>query len=197
VGFAARSTPKGVVFLLPFAFFLLPFALAVAPAAAADVREALRGKTVIVSWSESDRELDISSGNETPYSVQAEARFLFGADGQIATRYDRTISGRRPFSAAQTFDANGSMLTGPASGVYKIVKIEFQGRGFAASLVWGTHGAQQIKVAVGPGASSCTGEFLQGTDRTGSTDYVSPVDGKTKRSISRQVSGLSCQIANG
>lgn len=170
---------------------------AVAPAAAADVRDALRGKTVVVSWSESDRELDISSGNETPYSVQTEARFSFGADDQIATRYDRTIGNRRPFSATQTFDANGSMLTGPASGVYKIVKIEFQSRGFAASLVWGNHGAQQIRVDVGPGAGACTGEFLQGTDRTGSTDYVSPVDGKMKRSISRQVSGLNCQIANG
>jgi hypothetical protein len=169
---------------------------AVAPASAADVRQALVGKTIVVSWSESDREMDISSGDETPYTVQTEARFLFGADGQIATRYDRTINDRRPFSAAQTFDANGSLLTGPASGVYKIVKIEFQDRGFAASLVWGNHGAQQIKVAVGPAASACTGEFLQGTDRTGGTDYVSPVDGKKKRSISRQVSGLRCQIVN-
>ena len=171
--------------------------LAVASASPADVRQALVGKTVVVSWSESNREMDISSGNETPYTVQTEARFVFGADGQIATRYDRTINDRRPFSTAQTFDANGMLLTEPASAPYKIVKIEFQDRNFAASLVWGNHGAQQIRVAVGPGASACTGEFLQGTDRTGGTDYISPVDGKKKRSISRQVSGVSCQIANG
>ena len=134
---------------------------------------------------------------DTPYSIKTEARFFFGADGQIATRYDRTFNDKRPFSASQTFDANGSLLTGPASGVFKIVKIEFNGRSLAASLVWGNHGAQQIIVAVGSAASACVGNFMQGTDTTDATEYIAPVDGKLKRSISRQVSGIRCQIANG
>jgi hypothetical protein len=171
--------------------------LAVVPAAAADVRDALRGKTIVLSWSESDREMDVASGAEYPYSVKTEARLFFGADGQIATRYDRTFNDKRAFSASQTFDANGSLLTGPASGVFKIVKIEFNGRGLAASLIWGNHGAQQIAVAVGPAARSCVGNFMQGTDTAGATEYIAPVDGKLKRSISRQVSGIRCQIANG
>jgi hypothetical protein len=171
--------------------------IAAAPASAADVRPELVGKTIVVSWSESDREMDISSGHQYPYTVRSEARFVFGADGQIATRYVRAIDGRAPFSAAQTFDADGSLLTGPTSRVYKIVKVEFQDRNFAASLVWGNHGAQQIRIAVGLGASACTGEFLQGTDHTGNTDYASPFDGRMKRSMSRQVSGVRCQIANG
>ena len=170
---------------------------AVAPAAAADVREALRGKTVIVSWSETDREMDVASGAQYPYSIKAEARFFFGADGQVATRYGRTINDKHTFSASQTFDANGTPLTTRATGSFKIVKIEFNGRGLTASLIWGNHGAQQIVVEVGPAASACDGNFMQGTDTSGATEYIAPVDGKLKRSISRQVSGMGCQIANG
>ena len=170
---------------------------AAAPAAAGDVRQALAGRTVIVAWSESDREMDVASGAEYGYSVKTDARFFFAADGRIVTRYDRTINDKHPFSALETFDANGALLTGPASGVFKIVKVDLAPSGLTASLVWGNHGAQQISVALDPAGKSCVGNFLQGADASGATEYVAPVDGKLKRSVSRHVDGVTCWIAPG
>jgi hypothetical protein len=173
-------------------------AIVASPAAAGGPDHNLIGKSILVSWTETNEEKDVETGKHVSYSVQAATKIYASDSGQIFVRYDRSWGGRygRSFSTEEIFKYDGTKVS-EANTPYKADAFQFDGDSIALKRRWGDHGAQLLAVTVASNAESCAAQFLQATDTTGATEYLSPGDGRMKVGVSRKVEGISCSIKPG
>jgi hypothetical protein len=166
----------------------------ISPATAASPPQALFGKSVLVSWSESNEEQDLASNEISNYYVEASLQMYVSDKGQVFSRYSR--DGGLSVSAQQIFDANGSPASNQGSP-FSFEQITFDGNSFSAVRAWGAHGAQRLAISFSGGFKDCSARFVSASDATGSIEYRSRNDGRMKRATVSKVTSMACSVREG
>jgi len=161
---------------------------------AASPPQVLFGKSVLVSWSESNEEQDLASNEISNYYVEASLQMYVSDKGQVFSRYSR--DGGVSFSAQQIFDASGSSVSNQGSP-FSFEQITFDGNSFSAVREWGGHGAQRLAISFNGGFKGCSARFMSASDATRSIEYRSRNDGRMKRAILSKVTRMACSVREG
>jgi hypothetical protein len=183
------SKPEPVIFCAAI------LAMLTIPAPALAAPEALKGKTITISWTEVRNEkVDSLDGEMLSVSVRFLLKVYVSEKGRAFTRMTRNGGpggGRNP----RTFNSDQGPVDQNTLG--SAGNVSFSGQGMTVTRTFSS-GARQVSAVFDGGFASCGAHIVVGK-KAGNGEYLAgrTMNGRKEYIFSSAVSGESCSIAAG